>query len=370
MTLKYHELWSSDFDPDSGSAWEEVDLTSRNVPNNCVAEILIDYDGDSEDYEASAGVRELGSSLERRYRIQPQYSADNMLTMLVNVDSDGKIEIYDNHDIAHVSTCKFKVIGYFTGATYTETHIILDTDSTPPGWKTDDLYTDHSIPKGSVIEVLMGVDDNDSHLQVGLREYGQTGRQYYLNDGSYPLGARWIRVFETTDSTDGKIDTYVEGGDGRLRCIGYWDQTVSHVVKKQELSASSPASWEDKNLNGYSVPTDSIGNFVCINKDTNDVEIGGAREDGSSWSRIKQIDIATLDTNTYVGAYSLCARILGASSTVEIYSGDTSDCTIILDGYLVGSSGIAKINGIAIDDIAKINGIDIGDAEEINGILN
>lgn len=370
MVFRYTELWSSQFSPSSAATWETKDLSGYSIPANCVAEILIEYPGDddSNELDGRGGVRNTSSGQSRYYQIQPYESIDNAITLLVNVDSSQEIEIYSQYltGLANVPYCNFRVVGYFTGASYTEKDIELqDTD----GWQTDDLFTDHSIPKGSVIDVLMGVWQDNADLEIGLREHGETGRTYLLDDGPYGQGVKWVRVFETTDATDGKVDTYSEDSSETFHyCVGYWDSNVKHTVEDQILVPSSASSWVDMDLDTWSVPTNSIGNLISRNRDQNNAEQLGVRRDGSSLSRVRSVEEGDYDgTDYYFSGYSMCVLITGSSSTIELYSSDTVYGRFSLDGYLEDANpSVSKIDNIAFSNIAKIDGIDIDDIIAIN----
>jgi hypothetical protein len=68
--------------------WSLLDLSSHNLPINSICNILIE--NTSLDTEYSAGVRQVGSSLERRLKLSPKQSR----SMIVDADKDSKIEVY------------------------------------------------------------------------------------------------------------------------------------------------------------------------------------------------------------------------------------------------------------------------------------
>ena len=72
--------------------WRLLDLSSDDLQSNTSANSIckIAIENTSLDTAYSAGVRTVGSSLERRLVLSPKHS----LSMLVDADKDAKIEVY------------------------------------------------------------------------------------------------------------------------------------------------------------------------------------------------------------------------------------------------------------------------------------
>jgi hypothetical protein len=68
--------------------WRLLDLSSNSIVVNSICKIAIE--NTSLDTEYSAGVRKVGSSLERRLTLSPK----RVLSMTVDADEDSKIEVY------------------------------------------------------------------------------------------------------------------------------------------------------------------------------------------------------------------------------------------------------------------------------------
>ena len=68
--------------------WRLLDLSSHNLPVNSICKIAIE--NTSQDTSYSAGVRQVGSSLDRRSSLSPKRS----VSMIVNADKDARIEVY------------------------------------------------------------------------------------------------------------------------------------------------------------------------------------------------------------------------------------------------------------------------------------
>ena len=72
----------------NNGAWRLLDLSSQNLPINSICKIAVE--NTSQDTAYSAGVRQVGSRLERRSNLSPKQS----VSMIVNADKDAKIEVY------------------------------------------------------------------------------------------------------------------------------------------------------------------------------------------------------------------------------------------------------------------------------------
>jgi hypothetical protein len=72
--------------------WRLLDLSSDDLPLNTGANSIckIAIENTSLDTAYSAGVRTVGSSLERKLVLSPKHS----LSMIVDADKDSKIEVY------------------------------------------------------------------------------------------------------------------------------------------------------------------------------------------------------------------------------------------------------------------------------------
>lgn len=372
MVIRYYALSGANHSPSAGFTWEDWDLTLSGVPGNCVAEIRVTYPraDASSALEARPGVREKGSSLSRRTTLSPYFGTAQQCVFRVNTDSDAVVQIYDNYLVTpSVPHCVFNVIGYYIGATYTETFIDLDfTDTT---WDTNDLYTE-GVPKNSVVDIMLGPGREGGVQTVGLREYGETGRTYLMKDTWYDYGQNTVSIYETTDETNGYIQTYCTDAtymSESNRVFGYWDQTVGHTVVSQVIVPSGAASWVDHDLDTYSVPTNVAGVFILYNREDDTVNTIGVRKDGSSLTRYVNMDKGEyVDPDYYATCGTMTCQITGTDSRVEVYTTDTTYGYLILDGYLKTRGQLAKIDNIALASIAKIDGIATSSIIAVNNI--
>ena len=373
MVIRYHEVVGAFHSPSAGFTWEDWDLTTYGVPGNCVVEVMATFPRiqSGSELEGYPGIRENGSSLSRITVLSTYAGTAQRCTMRCNVDTDGVIEIYDNYlSFPANPHCQFQVMGYYAGATYTETNISLNfTDGT---WVTNDLYTSDGIPKGSVVDIMLGPGKEGGVQEAGVREYGETGRTYLMKDTWYDYGQNTISIYETTDASGGRIQTYCDDatymGDGNL-VLGYWDQSVEHTVVDQITVPSGASSWVDHDLDTYSIPTNVVAVFILYNREDNTVNTIGVREDGSSLTRYVNMDKGELvGADYYATCGTMSIQVTGADSRVEMYTSDTTYGYLILDGYLKTKGKLAKIDNIAIASIAKIDNIAIANIIAINNI--
>jgi len=338
VPLTYTHLVGSNHSPSDGFTWEDWDLTTYGVPGNCVAEILAYHPRNDAGaaLEGKPGVREKGSALNRRAILFPYQSTAQTVVFRVNVDEDGVIEVYDNYLVSPpIPHCVFRVIGYFEGASYTETYIKLNSDD--GNWDEDNLFTDHSIPKGSVIDVLMGAGTEDYGPQeIGIRSKGAAGRTYLMKDVWYDYGFNTVSVFETTNASNGKIETYCEdASEATFYCMGYWEAVVEYTVVHEILVPSGASSWVDYDLDTHSVPEGAVGVFVLFNREHETSNICGVRDDGSSLTRYVGIDWGEyVNPDYYATCVTMCNMTMGADSRVELYTTDTTYAYMYIDGYL------------------------------------
>jgi len=368
MFIRFTELMATVFTPASGAyTWTDWDLTALGVPGNCVVEVLIYYTGTGAALENSVGIRENGSALNRRATLSPYDTSQQMVTMRCNVDADGVIERLTSY-LAAVPYASFKVIGYYTGATYTELFTLLnDADGV---WTATDLFSVASVPKGAVVDILAANSTDTVRQAIGVRSPGETGRTFNLDKVRYAYGWNCLTVFDKTDTTDGEIEIFCDDASECMAyCMGYWDSTVDCTVLNQHLTTTPASTWNDKDLDAFSVPTNVVGSLMMYNFEHGVANQAGVRKDGSALDRRRSIDEGDLILGVaYTFTMSMSVQISGADSRIEIYSQDITYVYHYLDSYLftVGPR-MAKINGVSLSDVDKINGVSLSDIIAING---
>ena len=321
----YTELWSDTFKPTAASTWETKNLGSYGVPPNSVAIIHI-YQDESANVKRDAGVRAVGSSLNRYV---PMHEAEAgglvIVSMMVQVDANQNIEIYA--ETVGANTISFRVIGYFTGVTYTEKLEHWNTDYAST-WTDKDLYTDYGVPKGRVAELFVANAHTSRERRVGVRADGSSLDRYILVHESEGGGQDGLTMCVRTDVNTGGIECYNTGTTGHFYLLGYFDGNMNYVERLDSLAASQNDVWEDETL---PTPANSVGEVLVENDAGGNERYGGARAKPSSLDRRVLIHEAEGGGLTG-GRWSVQSD---ASSTIEIYEDMTADIRFDLVGYWV-----------------------------------
>ena len=101
--------------PAAAGSWQTIDLSGSpyNVPANAVVEIAISNEGAN----VTAGVRAVGSALQRRLPIRAKDdSGARNLVLYSQADASSQIQYY----ASVTPDVMFTLLGYWDGATYTE----------------------------------------------------------------------------------------------------------------------------------------------------------------------------------------------------------------------------------------------------------
>ncbi|MGQ9550918.1 MAG: hypothetical protein ACUVUE_00690 [Candidatus Bathycorpusculaceae bacterium] len=321
----YVELWSETFKPTTAGTWEVTGLGSYGVPANSVAIIQI-YQDEESNVKRDAGVRAVGSSLNRYI---PMHEAEAggvvIVSMMVQVDSNQNIEVY-SETIAE-NTISFRVIGYFTGVTYTEKF-----ENWNPNyggvWTIKDLYTDYGVPKGSVAEIFLANADTGNERYLGVRTEGSALDRRVLIHESEGGGRDGVTMCVKTDTSSGRIECYNQGTTGHFYLLGYFDGNITYVERMDTLGAANADVWESVTL---STPPSAVVEVLALNDANSAERYGGARATLSSLDRRVLIHEAEAGGLTG-GRFSVQSN---GSSTIEIYEDSTGDISFALVGYWI-----------------------------------
>ncbi|GAG78363.1 unnamed protein product, partial [marine sediment metagenome] len=91
------------------------------------------------------------------------------------------------------------------------------------GWDDYDIFTEHDIPKGAVVEIVLANSNPAQARIVGVREdgsgLGRTLELHEAEDGGFVTA----RFLTTVDAGTGLIEVYTHT-DGSVTCyvVGYW----------------------------------------------------------------------------------------------------------------------------------------------------
>jgi hypothetical protein len=308
----YTELWSDTFKPTAAAAWETKSLSSYGVPANSAAIIHI-YQDEEANVKRDAGVRAVGSSL-NRYIPMHEAEADGLVivSMMVQVDASQNIQIYAETIAAN--TISFRVIGYFTGFTYTERFERWNPNYGDT-WTNKDLYTDCGVPKGRAAEILVANAHTTSERRVGVRTDGSILDRFIQVHESEDGGQDGFTMCVKTDVNTGNIECYNQDDTGYFYLLGYFDSNMDYVETMTSLGNPSNNMWDDVTL---STPANSVVELLVENTAGGSEGYGGARANPSSLDRRVLIHEAEAGGRTG-GRWSAQSD---ASSIIEIYEDD------------------------------------------------
>jgi hypothetical protein len=323
----FTEVWSDTFNPAAEHSWQTQDLSAYDVPANSIAVIHIYQDSD--DTVLDAGVRAVGSTLDR-YIPMHEAEAGGLVvsSMMVQLDSSAHIEIYAE-SIAD-DTISFRVIGFFTGFTYAELfdHWNPDYGET---WTDKDLFTDYGVPKGRVVELFLANSATNRERPVGVRRDGSSLDRYLLIHEAESGGLDGFTTCIKTDEASGLIECYNYDDSGHFYLLGYFDDSMDYVEGFNALSTSSYDVWEDQVL---PTPANVVAEIFVGNGRSNAERSAGVRSDSSSMDRRVLLHEAEGGGVTG-GRWTAQAN---SASVVEIYRDESQIAVYMLGYWAVGAN--------------------------------
>jgi hypothetical protein len=219
-----------------------------------------------------------------------------------------------------------------SGSDYTElTPIIITPTGTTSTFNDYDVFTNHSIPKGSVLD-LMVCNYSTTTTEGGARNDGSSLSRYLDLTGYYStsIGYMSARFICTVDSSSGNIELYSENNSNiRFIIIGYWGSgTYTERFDTITVTSGTDNQFTDINLNTlFSTPVSRVYD-VAMGHAVNGARNMGVRANGSSLSRL--IDVP----NSFGGGATVLNMFVkaDASGIIEIYLEVYNQCT----GYSMG----------------------------------
>lgn len=216
--VTYTEQFGS-FSPDEDEEWESVSLGGYGVGAGDVTEIVIVNTSTSSDLRA--GVRPVGSGLDRRFRIHEAESGGiDAISMMVSTDASSRVEYYADSD----SSIDFYVVGYWDTppGDYVEAGGQNGQATTGGSWHTGDA-SGWGVPAGAVAQFLL-TNDSDTREQVmGVRPVGASlARTIDLHEAE--SGGSDAVSMHVTVSTARRIEIYSEtaGAEQIFHLLGWW----------------------------------------------------------------------------------------------------------------------------------------------------
>jgi hypothetical protein len=201
--------------------WNEKELVSYGIADGDIVEILI---ANMSDYiERQAGVRKLGSSLDREVYLHecegPGSGADYMTMLVEASDSNAVIEVFAGVAV----DMSYTLLGYWQVAPgkYVELMTDIGIPSSTSTWEEKDLSS-YGVPSNAYCEVLLCNDVDGQETYLGVRENGSTVDRklefHEAEDGHYDIAMMPVKI-----DSDKKIEWYSGSGDVKFYLTGYWE---------------------------------------------------------------------------------------------------------------------------------------------------
>ena len=221
----YVEKFSS-FTVGASAAWTVKDLTGDGVGANEICEITVANNNDIDEQEA--GVREVGSAIERKILlVRAEGGGVVPVSLIVKADASSQVEVYAQTD----GNINLYLMGYWsanpTGFTYVSTFTTISNPSANVTWEDKDLSAgDHNVPANSVVEIVTGHDVPTSTSTLGMRANGSAlSRQFDISEAEAG-GLNCVRAHVSADASS-IMETYYDNhnkGPGYVFYLtGYWE---------------------------------------------------------------------------------------------------------------------------------------------------
>jgi len=273
----------------SASTWEQKDLTPFGVPSGAVVEILIT--NIIANQEVEAGVREVGSSLERRFLIhEAEGGGEEGLCMHVQVNGSGYIEQYTDN----TGDIKFTILGCWSGdVAYVERNDHFNASSFDEWVALDVSASGASLGTDKIVEVIAFHNFDGLEQSGGVRHPGSIiERKFKLHEAE--SGGFDFATF-TTNSINGKVEVYSSDASMSFQLVGYWS-TPPDTYQELFFDIGEPPSqgagvFGDIDLSDdpFAVPPFAIADIALVNENGTFPLQLGVREQLSSLSRIVDV---------------------------------------------------------------------------------
>lgn len=281
MFIHYVEKDSAIFNASSGGSWVEYDLSAFSVPsstdtNPIVAEILMS--NESVTSSRWGGARSVGSSLDRRFILHDaEGDGREFLSILVPVNSDGKVELY----AGNTADVDFFLIGYWDGGTYVEYKDVFQAsgDNT---WINYELGSDFA---DTVAEIVITNDNGAASLHTGgVREVGSSRSRYHTI--CFPeTGDDHVTMHVNTSGANGTIQIYASSsGDIDFTAIGRWSTPPGTYNEDftDVGTVSANSVWQQIDI---SVASGNVVEMIIEHREEDSQRTLGVREVESTKSR-------------------------------------------------------------------------------------
>ncbi len=257
--------------------WETVDLAPFGVPPDAVVEVAVINEAISA--ERYGGVRAVGSTLDRRMLLhEAEAGGVDALTMHVQADAASQIQHYSDN----TGQVSFVLLGYWTGASYTELFEPFSADASG-SWVIEGLTNDGAGPNQIVEIAIYNINPAGERLG-GVRPTGSSDERRFNLHEPEGGGRDFVTLMVETDAS-ANIEVYAQSDfQVFFQLLGYWSTPPGSYTATGGSSGqvSDPASWQTIDLSSFGVPANSVTQFVLANENASLENSMRVREVGST----------------------------------------------------------------------------------------
>ena len=213
---------------------------------------------------------------------------------------------------------------YTEGMDYWVTGTYGDSDNT---WSDYDIFTEKSVPKGAVAEIIIESVEAGVEMNMGIRTDGSSLARYFEMHEAEAGGYTHIRMFVLVDESTGLVETFCEDvtDDMLFHVVGYWENVTFDELAFTYLANSSGA-WVTEAIFAY---TAGVYHIILRNSEDNTANTMGIRAVGSSLDRKVLIHEPESGGNSYL---DMMVKP-DVDGDIQLYSSDAANAIFILSGY-------------------------------------
>lgn len=255
------------------------------------------------------GLRALGSTINRSFNLHEAESGGvDALVLHVQADASSRIQHYTNS----AGFVSFRLLGYWTGAAYSELNQLFNADE-DGGWWAHNLAA-YGVSPGEVVEIVVQNTNGSSERTAGVRKTGSANSRIVDLHESESGGNEFFSVFvEASADASASVQLHAEHkGDVEFKLVGAWSTPPgSYTEAAINLgAASADETWQTVNLSSHGVPANAVVQITMANRHSGTEDFFGLRANGSSLDRWIELnepeaggeDLATLHVNTDAGS--------------------------------------------------------------------
>lgn len=277
--IHYVETDNDTFNASVTGAWTQTAIpSSLNIPipteaSPITLEIVIFNNSTS---SSTGGLRSTGSSLERKFDLNPQtLGGVDALTLMVPLDEAGNIELY----ASHLTSVSFQVLGYWRGARYVEnkTEFQINTEDS---WVNLDLGASYA---DKVVEIVISNDSTTIQQSGGIRSIGSSVERYQsLSFGA--AGRDYTSMQVNTSGSAGTVQVFASNsGNIAFNVVGRWTTPPGQYTELMELAAQATST--SFTIKDIGIAEGNVAEIVIEHRDFNNDRNYGLRESGSISTR-------------------------------------------------------------------------------------